>query len=80
MFKKMLILICAFTLLAPNCLSNTVTQYDKYGRATGSYRKTSSGYTEYDKYGRVNGYYKQDGKNMVKYDKYGKINYSYKLK
>jgi len=80
MFNKMLILICAFMLLAPNCLSHTVTQYDKYGRVIGSYRQTSSGYTEYDKYGRVNGYYKQNGNTTIKYDKYGKINSTYKLK
>lgn len=78
--KKMLILLCMLILgiTATPCLSKTITSYDKYGRKTGSYKQTSSGYVEYDKYNRTTGYYRQKNNSMVKYDKYGKITRSFK--
>lgn len=75
---KMLILICAFTVLAQPCLSKTITQYDKYGRKVASYKQTSSGYVIQDKYNRTTGYARQTGNRVVEYNKYGKIMKTYK--
>ena len=46
---SILLLFC-FMFLTAN-VSEAVTSYDKYGRKTGSYRETSSGYNSYDTYG-----------------------------
>lgn len=74
----MLILICAFTVLAQPCLSKTVTQYDKYGRKVASYKQTSSGYVIQDKYNRTTGYARQTGNLVVEYDKYGTMIRTYR--
>ena len=48
---SILLLFC-FLFLTANISEAAVNSYDQYGRKTGSYRETSSGFNSYDKYGR----------------------------
>ena len=54
--------------------------YDKYGKKTGSFKKTSSGkIIKYDKYGAKTGSFKKDFSGKItEYDKYGRKIGTYK--
>ena len=54
---SILLLFC-FMFLTANA-SEAVNSYDQYGRKTGSYRETSTGYNSYDKYGSKTGSYRK---------------------
>ena len=66
--------LIVFLFLTTNICESAVNSYDQYGRKTGSYRETSSGFNSYDKYGT------KTGSNGVttKYDQYGRKTGSFK--
>ena len=70
-FLSILSIFCLIVLTTATAEAN-VNSYDKYGRKTGSYRQTNSGYNTYNQYGQKTGSYRETSNGYNKYDKYGK--------
>lgn len=78
--KKFFALVLLIALTAGMCFAYTTTNaYDRYGRKTGSYRQTYSGYNTYDKYGHKTGSVRKTYSGYNTYDKYGKKTGSYRV-